>query len=583
MRIALLYPPPWKIPAPGEPPDPNGDGPPATYRDGNLDGDFFQIPYGLLTLAAQALRAGHQVKVYNLSGFYWRNVERVVRSLDADVFGMSCWTANRRGVGMVATLIKQLHPNAHVIVGGPHATSLPREMLQHHSAIDTIAVGESETTLLELLERLDAGASPRGIAGTAWREEDRVVLGPERASIEDLDTLACPHELFATHIVMTSRGCPWRCTFCGAEAAWGRGYRGHSVPRVLDMLERALHKLPVRQILIKDDTFTTNKKRVLEICNGIVERRLNFAWSCDTRVDVLSDELVHAMRLAGCERMSLGVESGSARVLNLMDKKLSPEQVLRSRELARKWGISVRFYMMVGSRGETKNTLNETMRFLERAKPNQYIFSALSVTPGTRDFDLAVKQGWLNAEDYFREDFQELRTTFDASEEDTDYLREWFDKNKGIHEPWFPSVADCKEVAQRLPDHAPAELDVAAASLREGDLEAAEMHAMRALALEHPTPGVALNLLACLARRRGNAPMMRERLEKAVAWDPQHLVVQKNALAVREWLARGGKVEDLPNLASDTGFGVLERPEQPTLPAKMPDDFAVWPEAEPAS
>jgi anaerobic magnesium-protoporphyrin IX monomethyl ester cyclase len=287
------------------------------------------------------------------------------------------------------------------------------------------------------------------------------------------------------------------------------------------------------------------------------------------------------MRLAGCERMSLGVESGSARILNLMDKKLSPEQVLRSRELAKKWGIAVRFYMMVGSRGETQRTLGETLRFLEKAKPNQYMFSALAVTPGTRDFELAVKQGWLNAEDYFRENFQELRTTFDASDEDTDYLRDWFEKNKGLHEPWFPSVADCKEVAARLPDHAPAELDVAAACLREGDLAAAEVHALRALAMKHPTPGVALNLLASVARRRGDARMMRERLEKAVAWDPQHLVVQENALALRQWLSRGGGADDLPDLSSDMAFGVLERPMQPTLPAKMPDDFAVWQEAAP--
>jgi hypothetical protein len=223
------------------------------------------------------------------------------------------------------------------------------------------------------------------------------------------------------------------------------------------------------------------------------------------------------------------------------------------------------------------------MRFLEKAKPNQYIFSALTVTPGTRDFDLAVKQGWLNAEDYFREDFQELRTTFDASEKDTDYLRDWFEKNKGVHEPWSPSVADCKEVAARLPDYAPAELDLASACLREADLGGAELHAMRALALKHPTPGVALNLLACVAQRRGDLAAMRERLEKALAWDEQHLVVQKNALAVREWLSRGGSVDGLPALSSDTGFGVLERPTQPTLPAKMPDDFAVWPEGRPAN
>src|SRR5580693_7527459 len=119
MRIALLYPPPWKIPMPGEAPDVTGDGPPAEYQDGDLDADFFQTPYGLFALGAQALRAGHQVKVINMSGFAWQRVDEVVAGLDAQVFGLSCWTANRRGVALVARAIKRWHPDAHVVVGGP--------------------------------------------------------------------------------------------------------------------------------------------------------------------------------------------------------------------------------------------------------------------------------------------------------------------------------------------------------------------------------------------------------------------------------------------------------------------------------
>jgi len=102
MRIALLYPPPWKLPLPGEAPDVGGEGPPTEYAAGDLDADFFQTPYGLFALGAQALRAGHQVKVINLSAFPWAHVEQVLRDLDADLYGMSCWTANRRGVALVA-------------------------------------------------------------------------------------------------------------------------------------------------------------------------------------------------------------------------------------------------------------------------------------------------------------------------------------------------------------------------------------------------------------------------------------------------------------------------------------------------
>src|SRR5262245_24831165 len=106
VRIALLYPPPWKISPPGEAPDASGDGPPMGYRDGDLDADFYQTPYGLFALGAQAMRAGHQVKVMNLSAFPWSRVEEIVRSLEADLYGMSCWTANRRGVALVARCIR---------------------------------------------------------------------------------------------------------------------------------------------------------------------------------------------------------------------------------------------------------------------------------------------------------------------------------------------------------------------------------------------------------------------------------------------------------------------------------------------
>src|SRR5262245_63784272 len=114
MRIALLYPPPWKIPAPGEAPD-DCDGPPAEYQEGDLDPDFHQTPYGLFTLGAEAIRAGHQVKVLNLSAFAWSRVEEVLDAIDAEVYGMSCWTANRRGVALVAKAIRARRPKAHIV------------------------------------------------------------------------------------------------------------------------------------------------------------------------------------------------------------------------------------------------------------------------------------------------------------------------------------------------------------------------------------------------------------------------------------------------------------------------------------
>ncbi|MDP9034365.1 MAG: radical SAM protein [Myxococcota bacterium] len=576
MRIALLYPPPWKIPAPGESPDLNGDGPPAEYVEGDLDADFFQTPYGLFALGAQALRAGHQVKVLNLSGFHWSAVETVVRELDADLVGLSCWTANRRGVALVARAVKRLCPQAHVVVGGPHATPLAREMLEHHPEIDTVALGESEETFLELVARLADGRPAAGIRGTAYRVGNCVEVAAERPAIEDLDALASPHDYFDTHIVMTSRGCPWRCTFCGAEASWGRSYRAQSVPYVLDAIEKALGRLPVKMIHIKDDTFTTSRKRVLAICRGIRERDLRFVWSCDTRVDVLGDELLREMRLAGCERLSLGVESGSQRILDGMDKKITVDEIVASTELAKKWGIKVRYYMMIGSRGETAETFAETLRFLSRAKPHQTIFSCLSVYPGTRDYDAALEAGWLDAAFYFERDFQELKTTFDASEEDTDFFRRWFESNKGLREAFREGVDDCKAILGRLGDYHAAHMDLGGAHYREGQLDDAERHVRRALELGYPLPGLALNYLACIAARRGDIPQMRAHLAEALKRDPQHLVLARNVQALSHAPCRDEDGTAAPDLVAGHDFQLLERTAQPTLPGPLPVDVAVW-------
>lgn len=579
MKIALVYPPPWKISAPNEPPYAT-DGPPKGFRDGDLDADFYQTPYGLFAIGAGALRAGHRVKVLNLSSYSWSKVEEIVAALDADVWGMSCWTANRRGVRLFADLVKAKHPRAHVVVGGPHATPLGPELLRHYASVDTVCLGESDVTFLELVDRLASGAKTEGIAGTVYREGERVVVAPERKNVRDLDALACPHHFFDTHILMTSRGCPWACTFCGAETSWGRGFRAASIDYVLDAMESMSRRLPVKMIQIKDDTFTTNKKRVLELCRRMRERKINLLWSCDTRVDLLSEELLREMRLAGCQRLSLGVESGSQRILDLIDKKITPGEILASTELAKSYGIKVRYYMMLGNRGETRESFEETLAFLERAAPHEYVFSCLSIYPGTRDFADAERAGWLSRDVYFTGDFQELKTPFDASEEDMRLMNAWFYDNSGLRVGHKDGAREYADILARLGDHHAAHMDLGAALYHEGDLDGAERHVRRALELGYPCPGLAYNHLACIAKARGDLDAMMELFMTAAKADPQHWILIQNVNAARAWFNEGGPSRGLPlELTVRHDFQLLERTAQPTLPGPLPDDVAVWSDA----
>lgn len=572
MRLALIYPPPWKIPDPGQAPDSNGDGPPTGFKPTDIDADFFQMPYGMFTLGASALAQGHQVKLLNLSAFPWTQVEEVVRAIGADVYGMSCYTANRRGVASVARAIKQWHPDATVVVGGPHVTALPEETLSFIHDIDAVALGEGEHTLLELLERRAASSSFQGMAGLAYRTNDGIVVGPRRDRIRDLDSLPSPHVRYRTHLFMTSRGCPGDCTFCAKNTTWGRLYRTHSVEYVLDGLAAALERLPVRMILVKDDTFTADRKRAIRICEAIRERRLNFLWSCDTRADVLNEEVLRAMRLAGCERLSLGVESGSPTILRNIRKKLKPEEVVRATRMAKKYGMQVRYFMMIGNRGETAATFKESLDFVRAAQPHQALFACLSIYPGTDDFKVLEKNGWVDRNAYFTEDFQELKMPFDATEQDTRLMSEWFDRNMGIRHLHQPSVEECAEVLERIGDLHTAHMDLAGACFREGQLDRAEHHAKRALELDYPAPGLAYNYLACIAADRGDFDAMRARFDEA-SIDPQHAVLVRNVQAVRAW---DSNPANPPSLVARHDFELLERTEQPTLPGPLPPDYATW-------
>jgi len=245
--------------------------------------------------------------------------------------------------------------------------------------------------------------------------------------------------------------------------------------------------------------------------------------------------------------------------------------------MAKKYGVHVRFYMMLGNRGETAQTFRETLEFLERAKPHQYIFSCLSVFPGTHDFQDAERAGWLDRERYFTEDFQELKVPFDASDDTTALLNSWFAENKGLREGFVETTDDARAVLSRLGDHAPAHLDVAGAYYRDGELELAAQHAQKALDFGHATPGLAHNYLACIAQQCGDIKAMQDHFLIAAKTDPQHQILISNVQRARGWFAERGPERNLPlNLIGKHDFQLLERTEQPALPGTLPERFDEW-------
>ncbi len=412
-RIVLLQPPPWKIAAPGDRPYPAGEGGPSPGQTLS-DQDSRMVTHGLLSIAAQLLSSGRRVAVHNISNLTWPEAEKLIPNLGADLFGITCKTFNLRGVGALTRLIRAIHPEACIVVGGPHPTAQPDEILRHFPAIDGVVIGEGETSFMEITEHLEQGEPVRGIAGTAWREDGEIRHGPARAFVADVDSLTSPHEFFPVRTFLTSRGCPFQCTFCASQITWGRNLRFHSRDYVLDSLELAVRRDGMKFLFIKDDTFSASRKRTLSICQGIMERKLDFVWSCDTRVDALDEDVLRAMRLAGCQRISLGVESGAPEILAAIKKKSGPDLTLDVMRMARKFGFQVRFYMIVGNRGESLKSFTESLDLIHQARPTEFRFQNLGFYPGTEEFEIYQQQKNLAPDIFFQTDCQVLSEGFAA-------------------------------------------------------------------------------------------------------------------------------------------------------------------------
>jgi radical SAM superfamily enzyme YgiQ (UPF0313 family) len=529
-----------------------------------MDTDFIQAPSGLLSLAAQALNEGHDVTVLNLSNACWQKVETSIRRRPAALFGLSCVTPNRRGVFMTARFIRRTFPAASVIVGGPHVTALPVETLDRCSAVDAVVIGEGEDTFMEIVEALRAEKPLRAIAGTAWRENGRPVIGPARAPIEDLDRIVPPIRYFPMRKLLTSRGCPGSCTFCCSSLMWGHLPRFHSVHYVLDMIEEAVRGHRQKIVSFKDDTFTANRRRVISICNAIRKRKLNFVWSCETRADCLDEEVLRAMRLAGCQRISIGVESASDRILENIKKRISPAKVARATRSAQKFGIRVRYYMMVGNRGETRETFQQSLDFLRTARPNQFVFTQLHLYPGTEEFDIFRRSGVVSSDIYFDRDFASL-TCFAGKQADADSIYSVLRGMEGIQQQWEPGVEDCRQMLTETGDLPAARMDLASALILEGDLREAEHEVQAARQDGYCLPGRVYNNLACIAAGRCNLRAAGAYLEKAMACHPHQVVVDNMIRLSAETEENGGPHAPVrldPRIPFETTF-LRQSPEFP--------------------
>lgn len=424
-----------------------------------LGSNFEFIPLGLCYIAGVLRENGHEVAVYNadfrrdevvlpfilkmtksyqayeqilsdLTNPIWREVEDRIRTFRPDIVGITAMTPKYSSAVNVAKIVKQFDPSVSVVMGGPHPTVLPTETAKN-GCVDAVVRGEGEYSFLELENAFENGKVPRNILGITYKHNNRIVSNPNRPLIEDIDKLPFPardlvldkESYFAQAfgVMFTSRGCPYSCIFCASNKIWGKRVRFRSPENVVAEIKYVCKIYGTRYFQFEDDTFTLNKKRTERICDLIKQEDLDIEWCCDTRTDLITDDLLKKMRAAGCTSVNLGIESGNENILKISKKGITLNQTRNAVKLTKKHGLKVTTYFMIGLLGETKDTIMDTINFMYELSPDMTCLSITTAYPGTELFEMAMNKNLIAKENdwasYFHQSPEMVITENIAPEE----------------------------------------------------------------------------------------------------------------------------------------------------------------------
>lgn len=370
-----------------------------------------QQPLGIGYLGAVLEKAGYEVAIIDAPPLGW-GIKKIVaeaKKFSPDFIGLSVSTVDFQKASELARALKKFL-KAPIVIGGPHVTALPRQVLRY-SCFDIGIVGEGEETIKELILALIKKTDLRKVKGIVFRKARLIIQTPLRPYIENLDRLPFParylmpplsaykptpatFKKFPVGTMITSRGCPYRCTFC-FRGVFGNSWRFRSPENVVEEIEVLVSKYGAAEIRLWDDTFNADSQRIEAICRLILKRGLKFPWTCLARVNQVSREMLKLMKKAGCWQISYGVESGNEKILASIHKGITKKMVKKVVEATTEAGIQSLGFFILGLPGETRQTLEETIEFAKNLPLSAANFTIATPYPGTELWALAKKQGFL--------------------------------------------------------------------------------------------------------------------------------------------------------------------------------------------
>lgn len=383
---------------------------------------------GLAYIAAVARREQFTVKILDMGVTFLDDVEleHYLQTYQPRIVGLTATTIAVSDAARVAGIAKKTLPDTLTVIGGPHISCAPEATIRRYTDFDVGVIGEGERTMIELLT-MSAPSKDHfmKIDGLIWRDGDGVSFSKPRELIKDLDWLPLPAvdlfpDLKSSYIppyfsvkrtpavtVMTTRGCPGKCTFC-TNAIHGRVIRQYSLDYIFEYTYLLTNKYGIKEFQVNDDTFTVNRKRVIEFCKRLIDEKIDLTWSCLSRVNGITPEMLDIMKKAGCWQICYGIESGDQQMLNSLMKAIKLEQVYKTTEMTERAGISMKGYFMMGLPGETRESLKKTIDLALDLPLDDMALTIFTPYPGSPAYKDIQKYGT------FIEDWDSM-TTLNAS------------------------------------------------------------------------------------------------------------------------------------------------------------------------
>ncbi len=375
-------------------------------------------PLGILYLATDLRNDGVDISVLDQAaeGYSVDEVARWVAQQDPDIAGFSALASSGKTAARIAWKVKERNPDIVTVFGNYYATFNDERILTTYPQVDIIVRGEGEETTKELVRTLEKGTSLKKVQGITFRDEGRIVTTQDRPLIKDIDALPIPdrellnveyHSMLVGAVgapkkfttLLSSRGCPYRCRFCGCQNIVHGTWRPRSVEKTLEELQ-LLTSEGYRQFLFVDDSFTINQKRIIKLCQRIAKEKLDVEWICEGRVNHASYEMMRSMANAGCKIVYFGIESATQRILDYYNKQITPQQSKTATQTARKAGIDIIVgSFIVGAPTETTHEIEKTLKFAQKVSIDIPQYNILGVFPGMALWDEFIKKGYLTEEE----------------------------------------------------------------------------------------------------------------------------------------------------------------------------------------